>query len=391
MDRIDEYNNAAARLLDHVEKRTTDLSDDVLYLPASIYTDPERFRREMDLIFKRVPLMVAMAAELPNAGDYKTMDMLGLPLLIVRGADGVARTFLNVCTHRGAPLAEQERGNAARFTCRYHAWTFLNDGRLFGVADAEKFGKVDKACHNLTALPCAERAGLIFAVMTPDAPMDIDAWLGGMQAELEHFGFKDWYYHDRREIFGANWKVAYDGYLENYHFGSLHAQTIAPRSIVHTMDFKSFGPHIRLGFPSPGIREIRGIPPEKWWERELMDFRFIRTLFPNISISLAHGIGQIAQLIPGPTVGENRTVLTYFAPRPPKDVEERKAYDAARDFYRDVTNDEDYVMGLKIQKGLESPALKNVVFGRNERGNQFFHKWVQYLIDGGKGAEPAPL
>jgi phenylpropionate dioxygenase-like ring-hydroxylating dioxygenase large terminal subunit len=103
MDRIEEYNSAAQRLLDHVEKRTTDLSDDVLYLPASIYTDPDRFRREMDLIFRRVPLMVAMTAEVPKPGDYKTMDMLGLPLLIVRGADGVARTFLNVCTHRGAP------------------------------------------------------------------------------------------------------------------------------------------------------------------------------------------------------------------------------------------------------------------------------------------------
>lgn len=391
MDRSTDVNKAASRLLGHVENRTTDLSDEVLYLPADIYTDPERYQREIDLIFKKVPLMVAMSIELPNPGDYKTMEMIGLPLLIVRGQDGVVRTFLNVCTHRGAPVAEQERGNASRFTCRYHAWTFLNDGRLLGVADADKFGAIDKSCHNLTQLPCAERAGLVFAVMTPGGAMDIDAWLGGMKDELEYFGFDKWYYHGKRDIFGANWKVAYDGYLENYHFAALHATTIAPRSIVHTMDFKSYGPHIRLGFPSPGIREIRGIPQEKWWERELVDFRFIRTLFPNISISLAHGIGQIAQLIPGPTVDQNRTVLNYFAPRPPKDEEERKTYDTALQFYRDVTNDEDYVMGLKIQQGLKSPALKQVVFGRNERGNQLFHKYVNWMIDGQKGPAPKSL
>jgi phenylpropionate dioxygenase-like ring-hydroxylating dioxygenase large terminal subunit len=391
MDRASEYNQAAARLLGHVENRTTDLDPDVLYLPAGIYTDAERYQREIDLIFKRVPLMVAMTLEMPNPGDFKTIEMIGLPLLVTRGADGVARTFLNVCTHRGAPVAEQERGNAGRFTCRYHAWTFRNDGRLMGVADAEKFGAIDKDCHNLTELPCAERAGLIFAVLTPGGAMDIDAWLGGMKAELEHFGFHNWYYHGKREIFGANWKVAYDGYLENYHFAALHATTIAPRSIVHTMDFRSFGPHIRLGFPSPGIREIKNIPREKWWERELVDYRFIRTLFPNISISLAHGIGQIAQLIPGPTVDENRTVLNYFAPHAPKNDAEREAYDTAMTFYRDVTNDEDYVMGLKIQKGLKSPALKQVVFGRNERGNQFFHKWVNWMIEGQKGEPPKAL
>ena len=60
--------------------------------------------------------------------------------------------------------------------------------------------------------------------------------------------------------------------------------------------------------------------------------------------------------------------------------EERKTYDTALQFYRDVTNDEDYVMGLKIQQGLKSPALKQVVFGRNERGNQYFHEWLNWYL-----------
>ena len=59
-------------------------------MPSVHYTDPERWSREMALIFKRVPLMLALTAELPNAGDYKAMTALGLPILITRGNDGVA-------------------------------------------------------------------------------------------------------------------------------------------------------------------------------------------------------------------------------------------------------------------------------------------------------------
>lgn len=63
--------------------------------------------------------------------------------------------------------------------------------------------------------------------------------------------------------------------------------------------------------------------------------------------------------------------------------------DVAMNFLRDVTNDEDYVLGLKIQKGLQSGALDSVVFGRNERGNQFFHRCVEhYLKDDPTAAFP---
>ena len=50
-------------------------------------------------------------------------------------------------------------------------------------------------------------------------------------------------------------------------------------------------------------------------------------------------------------------------------------------FLRDVVNDEDYLLGIEIQKGLRSNSNDSVLFGRNERGNQFFHKYVDYYIN----------
>jgi hypothetical protein len=45
-----------------------------------------------------------------------------------------------------------------------------------------------------------------------------------------------------------------------------------------------------------------------------------------------------------------------------------------------VVEQEDYQLGLQVQRGLESGAHADVVFGRNERGNQYFHNWVNYYL-----------
>ena len=79
-------------------------TQDIMRVPAEHYCDEARFALEMKQVFKRVPLMLAMTAELPNVGDYKAMEVIGTPLLITRGEDGKARTFVNMCSHRGAQL-----------------------------------------------------------------------------------------------------------------------------------------------------------------------------------------------------------------------------------------------------------------------------------------------
>lgn len=93
MDRGESYGQIAETLLDYVETNWTDQVEDVLKVATRDYLDPERFDREMALIFKRVPLMLALSVELPAANDYKAMDVIGLPVLIARGKDGRARAF----------------------------------------------------------------------------------------------------------------------------------------------------------------------------------------------------------------------------------------------------------------------------------------------------------
>lgn len=392
MDRVDsEYQGIAEALVTYVETNTTDQAESPMTLPASVYLDADRWQREMDLIFKRLPLMLALSAELPNNGDYKAMDAMGLPVLITRGKDGKARAFLNVCSHRGAPVAREGHGHCNRFTCIYHGWTYATDGRLIAVADRKKFGDIDTSGRNLKELPCDERAGMIFVILTPGVPMDLEKFLGGMLPDLERLNLKDWHFCGSREIHGANWKVAYDGYLEGYHFAAAHPQTIHQRTYSNVMHYDAFGPHMRTGYAQNTIGKLRDVPPEKWGGMENDGYDFVRTLFPNISIFLAPEIGQIAQLMPGPTPDRNRTNLLYVSAKPPADDTDAEKIEQMITFFRDVTHDEDYLLGLQVQKGLESGAIENVVFGRNERGNQFFHRYVDYYLKNDPNAEPPKL
>ena len=49
----------AKRNLAHVKAKTVDQAEGVYRVPAANYYDPERWRLEMDRIFKRLPLALA--------------------------------------------------------------------------------------------------------------------------------------------------------------------------------------------------------------------------------------------------------------------------------------------------------------------------------------------
>ncbi|MFV8816120.1 aromatic ring-hydroxylating oxygenase subunit alpha [Haliea sp. E17] len=375
------YNRLVGQMLEHVEHKGTDEAEGVMRVPSSNYTDPARWQREMDLVFKRLPVLAGLSVEIPQPGDFKTIDMLGMPLLVTRARDGSVRVMLNVCSHRAMTLTTEPCGHRKLFTCPYHSWSFDGEGNLRGIADAEKFGDVDKSQLGLTQLPAYERGGLIFTVLDPAAQdVDFDAFLGGMIEDIEEKHFDKWYYCGQRTMAGANWKVAYDGYLEGYHFAAAHPETIHPRSYSNIMQFEAFGPHVMIGFPQRSIDKLREVPEEQWWQHENDGYDFVRTIFPNVSIFVAPEITSVSQLIPGPTVNENRTIVYFLHKEHPADEQGAAELTQMVDWLAGVIDREDYQVGLQVQRGLESGAHREVVFGRNERGNQYFHRWLEYYL-----------
>ena len=383
-----QYNLIAAKLLDYIDRRSTDQADDIMRVDSRSYVDTARWNEEMEKIYKRLPILAAMSGELPGPGTYMTRNLLGVPLLLTRLKDGSVRAMLNVCAHRGMQVADG-KGKCEKFSCPYHAWLYGNDGSLLRIYAEDTYGDVDKAAMSLTQLPVFERGGMIFAVLTPGLETDFEGFLGGMMDDVESLGFKDWHYCGSRVIQGANWKITYDGYLEGYHFAAAHPQTINQRTYSNIMQFQAQGPHLMIGFPQRSMGKLKDIPQEQWYQHENNGYDFVRTFFPNCSIFVAPEITQVAQLIPGPTPGENTTILHYIHHTAPATDEERKGLETMMDWLKDVVEEEDYKLGLKVQEGLASGAHKQVTFGRNERGNQYFHRWIDYyLSDDPQRVEP---
>ena len=377
--RRSEYIALAERLLAHVTVGTTDSAESVRHIPVRNYLDPSRWEREMDQIFRRLPLLLALSCELRQPGDYKAIDIIGVPLLMVRSEDSVVRAFVRTCTHRGTLLTEEGKGQCDRFSCPYHGWTFDDRGALVGIAGRHKFGEVDGASRGLVELPLAERAGLVFVRLTPGIPIDLERYLGGMLPELESFDFQNWHLYQQNELPTSNWKVAHDGYLEGYHFSVLHPNTIAKQVMNNIMTYDAYGPHQRVGFPTYRIHGLRDKPQQDWDLEE--GISVVRTVFPNVSFAISRHGGMMSQLLPGPAPEVSRTIQNHIYPRLPANGEECARIDASVKVFMDAVEKEDNWVCARIQRGLASGGNQDFVFGRNELGLHRLHDAIEYYLN----------
>jgi phenylpropionate dioxygenase-like ring-hydroxylating dioxygenase large terminal subunit len=387
----ESINKLAHELLGHHEHKTTHMAPENMKLDsAAVYANEERHQAEVAL-FKQIPLVVGVSAELREPGSFKTLEMVGLPLLITRDKAGVLHTFLNACTHRGAPLTDKPCGKAARFTCPYHAWTFANDGRLLTVHTQDQFGQFDKSTRNLVELPCTERAGLIFAILTPGVELDVDAFYEGILSEIERYGYADWHYLGSMEAKAANWKFGVEGFLETYHVPVLHRTTlnqIASAGRPPAQAFDSFGPHLRyLTATGEPIDDLRALDPQDYWTREPHNFRAIHFLFPNVAVPTGFDVIQLMIMVPGANPGEHTTLFYHITPEAPKSEEEAAQLELNRQAMVKIIVDEDYYINALVQKVSDANTSFPLLLGRNEIGLQHFHKSLDWYLNGGELAE----
>ena len=366
----------ARREIENLQADQIDLAAGVLEVPASSYIDPERWQREVDLIFKRLPLALAFSCELKEPGSYKALQTMDTPVLLTRGADGEVHAFLNSCSHRGAIVVDEGCGTAKGFRCPYHAWAYDMEGRLLNVFDAKNFGPVDKSVLGLTPLKVAERAGLIWVVLKPSSDIDIDDFLAGYGPELSDLGFADGHMVGSQQLVGPNWKVAYDGYRDLYHIPILHKNSFGPDS-AYQADYYAYGPHVRMVSPR-GYEKLMDKPEGEWMTDELTPG--VWTIFPNISIAGGGAGGyMVSMMFPGKSVGESITTQNFIQPGNPED-DKPEEIAARMAFLGKVVGEEDYYTGLRIQKSLATGAKRSVLFGRNEGGGQLFHRWIEKLV-----------
>src|SRR5260370_2025258 len=130
-----------------------------------VFTDPECLEEERRRIFDKCSIYVGNESEVPHAGDFRSRNVTGHPMILIRGDDSAIRVLLNTCTHRGAMVCRQKSGNAKTFQCPYHAWTYNSRGQLIGVPGEDSYSEAFKRDDmGLLAPPQVDNyRGFIFA------------------------------------------------------------------------------------------------------------------------------------------------------------------------------------------------------------------------------------
>ena len=202
-------------------------------VPYRVYTDAALYDLEQERIFRGPTWnFVALAAEIPQPGDFKATFVGDTPVVVTRDPNGAVYCWVNRCAHRGALVCRELRGNAGdgTYTCVYHQWAYDAKGDLIGVPFRKGLGgkggypaEFDMADHGLTRLAVENYHGIIFA--------SFDASLAPVE---QHVGDNAAHHLKRifnrpvrvlgtsRQYMRSNWKIYAENLRDPYHASLLH-------------------------------------------------------------------------------------------------------------------------------------------------------------------------
>jgi salicylate 5-hydroxylase large subunit len=206
--------------------------DGVARVPFWVYSDPELYAREQERIFRGPAWSyVALAAELPRAGDFLRTAIGDRPVLVARDEQGELSVLENRCAHRGLELCARRRGSARELVCPYHQWTYDLRGALMGVpflrgvkGQGGMPADFRREEHGLRRLRVHERHGVVFASFDAETP-PFEQFLGPEMLrwfdrvfdgrELVVLGYL-------RQRIQSNWKLMFENIKDPYHASLLH-------------------------------------------------------------------------------------------------------------------------------------------------------------------------
>ena len=365
------------QLLGHIDLDETQMTESSAKFPVDTYFSKSKLDEEMSQLFRRYPLVLGLSHEVPKPGSYVTNDRAGVPVLITRDEQGEVHAFLNVCRHRGAKVATEHRGETRKvLSCPYHGWSYGLDGALQHVPHESAFDGLDKSCHGLAELPALERGGLIWVQLDPSLPFDPAGSLLDLDEELNSFDIQNYHFYEQRVIEQPfNWKIAIDTFLEPYHFGILHRNSIAPIFFHDMCIAHQFGPHIREIMPRKTIDGLRDLPKADW--DILPHTVLIYVLFPNTIVVVQRDHVELWRIYPHPTDPEQCSMtMDFLTPEPVLTEQAREHWRKDMDLLMVTVLDEDFPTGVTIQQGLKSGAQTHVTFGRNEPALIMFEQTV---------------
>jgi choline monooxygenase len=356
-------------------------------LPGRWYADPAHHRGELDAIFRRQWVGAGCADDVAAPGSYLATEVADVPVLVTRDDVGDLRAFLNVCRHRGSPLADG-CGQARVLSCPYHAWLYRLDGSLARAAGVGQPDGFDLDDFGLRPVQVTTFARSVLVNLDPDAaafdPGPLAAGIAPYRLDELELGERTSYSRH------FNWKVLLENYCENYHTPFIHSQlptagyeypieVAGPAIIAWDRPLAPEGPSQQALHDhrpgEPGWTAVADTVPEESFN----DGTYL-AVFPNVAISCFAGFAATFRLTP---TGPNTTRVEreyYWHPDVPA---ERRTADLTT---TRLVVEQDLAMCERLQGTYDAGlSADGVLSTEHESGVAHVHQLVLEALAGSSG------
>jgi choline monooxygenase len=335
--------------------------DQARALPARYYFGEDMLAHEHDAVFARSWQLVAHGAQLAEPGDHVVEKVGKVPILVVRGKDGVLRAFPNVCRHRAGPLALCNGKGANALHCKYHGWTYTLEGQLRSAPEMQGAKDFDVNDIRLPPLRVHEWQGLVFVALSDEVAAFEEVYAGIVE-RIAPIDLSAMLYL-RRETYDidCNWKVYIDNFLEGYHLPHVHP------GLCKVLDYRAYDTEL---FP---WQILQTSPLRDSGEIYGEGEAFYYQIYPNIMLNIMPGRLQTNRVLPlGP--GRCRVEFDFFYAQD-DGAQSRIARDAE---FSDEVQLEDVAICEAVQQGLASGTYDaGRLCPKRESGVWHFHNLLR--------------
>lgn len=357
-------------------------------LPPVCYRDASVLQREYKAIFQKQWIGVGRADRFSKPGDFETIDIGDVPVILIADKNGNPRAFANSCRHRGARLLDGA-GNCPGIRCPFHSWAYTLDGRLAGVPRMEDAVDFERTDYGLIEFRVGTKDGFLFTCLSQETP-DLEHCLGDFSRMHHAWPLASLVSVRRRSLeVDCNWKSFLEVFNEYYHLPYVH-----PDSIDDTYDIPEPA-DLTSGDYATQFGRTRGtggllddqkdhtLPSMPGLTGEASEGVRYSWLFPNMTFAACMDSIWIYEAYP---LGPGRCKVYQTFCLPPESIE-LPNFDARVEHYfhrLDTALNEDIPALENHQRGLNSPFAKQGRFSPLMEPNvaSFAHWYARQLIAG---------